>query len=63
VHALLEKEASGEPAERRLAPDVLLVGADEVALHAPAADEALEPPQRGIRLRQFWGCGHDSSSY
>src|SRR5215211_6381063 len=62
-HALLEEEASRQPAERRLALDVLLVGADQVALHAPAADQPVEPPQRRVRLRRLKGLGHGGSSF
>jgi hypothetical protein len=60
---LLEEEAARKPAELGLALDDLLVGADQVAFHAPAADEAVESPQRGIWLRQVWGVGHDGSPF
>src|SRR5262249_17200873 len=59
--ALLEEEAARKPAKRRLARDVLVVGADQVACHGPGADEAVEAPQRGGWL---WGslvAGHDGS--
>src|SRR5688572_5286109 len=56
------KELARKPAERRLAPDVLLVGADHVAFHAPGADEPVEAPQRGVRLRGTLGLRHDTSS-
>src|SRR5262249_41904658 len=57
--ALFEEEAARKPTERRLARDVLVVGADQVTFHGPGADEAVEAPQRGVGL---WGslvAGHD----
>src|SRR5262249_10330024 len=59
--ALLEEEAARKPAKRRLARDVLVVGADQAACHGPGADEAVEAPQRGVRLRGSLVAGHDGS--
>jgi hypothetical protein len=56
--ALLEEEASWMPAELGFTADVLLVRSDEIALHAPAADEAVEPSEGWIGLRQVRGLGH-----
>jgi hypothetical protein len=59
LHLLFEEEATRQPAKRRLAFDVLLVGADHVAFHAPAADQAVEPPQRGVWLGRGGVFGHE----
>ena len=53
---LLQEETARQPAKRRLALDVPLVGANHVAFHAPAADEAVESLSAGS------GCGVVRSS-
>ena len=45
------------------ASDGLLVGADEVAFHAPAADEKVQSTERGVWLRQSGALGHGTSSF
>jgi pimeloyl-ACP methyl ester carboxylesterase len=51
LDVLLEEEAPWEPAKRRLARDRRFVGADEVALHAPGADQTVQAPECGVGLR------------
>jgi hypothetical protein len=55
--ALFEDQAARKPAEGRLAPGVVVVGAGQVALHGPGADQAVQAPQRGVGLREVWLSG------
>jgi hypothetical protein len=51
--ALLQKEFTREPTERRLTVDRDLVRADQVALHAPRSDEPVQPPKGRVRGRKL----------
>src|SRR5215218_9065272 len=53
------KKPPGSQRKVVFAPDVVLVGADQVAFHGPGADQAVQAPQRGIGLREIRVIGHD----
>jgi hypothetical protein len=50
-------------AERHLGSGVLLIGADRVAFHGPGADQAVQAPQRRVRLRELLVVGYDSPPF